>query len=59
MAPVGAILSADEHTMAGVVIKAQALAEWGKVEKFWCGFNAEGVDWPSQLASAIIRQAEG
>lgn len=58
-AHIGAILSAEERTMAGVVIKAQALAEWGKVGKFWRGFNAEGVDWPSQLADAIVRQAEG
>lgn len=56
---VGAILSVEERTIAGVVIKAQALSEWGRVEKFWRGFNAEGVDWPSQLADAIVRQVEG
>jgi len=56
-ANVDAIMSAPEKTMAGVVIKAQALAAWGKVPRWYLLFNLRAPDWADEMASAIIRQS--
>ena len=58
-AHVDAIMCAEEQTMMGVVIKAQALQAWKGVERFYRGFNVEGIEWPTQMSAAIIRQAGG
>lgn len=55
---VGAIMAADEITIAGVIIKAQALTAWGEVEHFYQLVNLQGRDWAANLASSIIRQSE-
>lgn len=57
-AHVDKIMVAPEHTMQGVVIKAQALAAWGRIERHCRVLNIEGVEWPTQMAEAIMRQAE-
>lgn len=54
---VKAIMETEERTMMGVVIKAQALQSWTKVETFYRGFNIHGIEWPNQMGEAIIRQA--
>ncbi len=56
---VNAIMEAEERTMLGVVIKAQALQSWTKVETFYRSLNSRGIDWPNQMSAAIIRQAGG
>lgn len=55
---VGAIMATDEATIAGVIIKAQALTAWGEVEHFYQLVNLQGQEWAANLASSIIRQSE-
>ena len=43
--------------MAGVLIKAEALAAWGRVEKLWRLCNVEGTEWGAQIAASVLRQA--
>lgn len=52
------IMKTPETTIAGVVIKAQALEAWSSVDKFWRTFNLQGVDWAESLAASIIRQSQ-
>ncbi|MEL7178510.1 MAG: hypothetical protein AAFN63_01650 [Pseudomonadota bacterium] len=53
------IMAVEERTMAGVVIKAQALAEWSKVDLAFKAFNADAPKWSDQMSASIIRQAGG
>lgn len=55
---VSAILAGREQSMAGVVIKAQALAAWGEVELFHRMLNPHGDEWASHISASIMRQAE-
>lgn len=55
------IMATPDWTMEGLVIKAQALAEWDRVstqrmEKM--AFN-HGLDWHGQIAASILRHAKG
>ncbi len=54
---VNTIKCAEERTMMGVVIKAQALKAWSNVEQWYRGLNVKGINWPTQMSAAIIRQA--
>lgn len=57
---VAAIMKEPDHTMEGLVIKAQALAEWDRVgSKFGekLALN-HGQNWQGQIAAAILRHAK-
>lgn len=54
---VGAIMATEETTIAGVIIKAQALTAWGHVEILYQALNMQGQEWAESLAGAIMRQS--
>jgi hypothetical protein len=54
-AHVTATMAAPETTIAGVVIKAEALTAWANVDTFERLFNPKGPDWAEGLAAAIMR----
>lgn len=56
---IAAIMDEPDFTMEGLVIKAQALAEWDRVGNRWCERLAVGREWHSQLAASILRYAQG
>lgn len=56
---VNRIMAIDAVTMEGVVIKAQALGAWAKVDKFHKHLNLDGPKWAEELAAAILSQSEG
>ncbi|MGN6143433.1 MAG: hypothetical protein ACTHOP_07580 [Mesorhizobium sp.] len=58
---VAAIMNERDLTMEGLVIKAQALAEWDRVGEGWGERIAlkYGQDWQGQIAAAILRHAGG
>lgn len=54
---VGAIMTAKERTLEGVVIKAHALSAWGQVDAFWQKVNLSAPEWNAHLADSILRQS--
>ncbi|MUZ72937.1 hypothetical protein GOZ90_09605 [Agrobacterium vitis] len=58
---VDAIIAEDDRTMEGLVIKAEALVEWSRVEKIDRALSSlnNSVDWHSSIAKSILRYAEG
>lgn len=57
-AHVAAIMDQPDFTMEGLLIKAQALAAWGRVEGLYKLAFRHGQDWPGQIAASILRHAE-
>jgi hypothetical protein len=57
-AKVDQIMRADDWTIAGTVIKAQALQAWSGVDTLHRGFNVEGLDWADLVAASIMRHAQ-
>lgn len=57
-AKVDQIMRADDWTIAGTVIKAQALQAWAEVSTIHRAFNKEGLDWADLLAASIMRHAQ-
>lgn len=57
-AKVGQIMRTDDWTIAGTVIKAQALQAWAGVEVIQRAFNVDGLDWSDLLAASIMRHAQ-
>jgi len=53
---VGKIMAQPEQSMAGVLIKAQALAAWGNNP--FHDFHVAGTEWPQRLAFAVLRLAK-
>lgn len=51
------IMGTEDWTITGAVIKAQALAAWGEVDRFMVIFNARGHVWAKELSSSILRHA--
>ena len=51
------IMAQPESTMSGVIIKAQALAAWGKVDQFSRFFHVNSTVWGTELANAVLRLA--
>lgn len=49
---VGQIMGEASVTMAGVIIKSQALSAWGKAP--YHQFHIEGMSWPQDLAAEIL-----
>jgi hypothetical protein len=58
VAHVAAIMAEAPSTMAGVVIHAQALAAFGKVEQFFRVCSIESWPWASAFAGNVLRIAE-
>lgn len=58
---VAAIMDQPDHTMEGLIIKAQALAEWNRVGTGHFDRVAfrHGQDWHGQIAASILRHAKG
>lgn len=58
---VAAIMNEPDHTMEGLVIKAQALAEWDRVgDRYFDRVAYQyGQDWHGQIAASILRYAKG
>ena len=52
------IMRVDDWTIAGTIIKAQALQAWSEVAAFHRAFNKEGLDWADLLAASIMRHAQ-
>ena len=50
------IMTTEEATLSGVVIKAQALTAWVKVELFYQAVNPHAQAWACSLAQSIMRQ---
>ncbi|OOY23137.1 hypothetical protein BMI91_16985 [Thioclava sediminum] len=57
-AHVDQIMRFQEKTMQGLVIKAQAMTAWGKVEPFQRAFNIQANDWADAMAATVMRQAQ-
>lgn len=55
---VNEIMMTREETIAGVVIKAQALATWSHTDPFWKAFNDLAPNWSDEIAASIMRQAD-
>jgi hypothetical protein len=51
------IMTADDWTIAGTVIKAQALGAWAEASYIARGFNDRGPAWADLLAASIIRHS--
>lgn len=58
---VAAIMNEEDRTMEGLIIKAQALAEWNRVGKRPIDKIAfrHGGNWYGLIATSILRHAEG
>jgi hypothetical protein len=52
---VGAIMAQPETTMAGIIIKAQALSLWGRNPQRI--FHIPAWEWPHQFAASVLRIA--
>ena len=52
-------MAEPETTMAGVVVKAQALAAWGTVEDVWQAFGRDSYTWGPALSASVLRIAGG
>ena len=55
---VAAIMSQPDNTMHGLIIKAQALAAWGRVRGIYRLAFRHGQEWPGQIAASILRHAQ-
>lgn len=53
------LMEQPETTMAGVIIKAQAMAAWGRVDREDQVWSFAHPQWPGLIAAAILRHAEG
>jgi hypothetical protein len=58
---IAAIMREPDRTVEGLLIKAQALAEWDRVgtHHFERVAFRHGEDWPGQIAASILRHAKG
>ncbi len=56
---IAAIMDQSDRTMEGLVIKAQALAEWGRLKKPYNLAFTYGQNWHGQIAASILRHARG
>lgn len=54
---VDSIMAAPETTMAGVMIKAQALASWGLVNDWQMHFTTQAAAWGPSLGASVLRLA--
>jgi hypothetical protein len=50
------MMDQPDHTMEGLVIKAQALEVWGRVDELY-RLTRRGADWHGQIAASILRHA--
>jgi hypothetical protein len=55
---VDSILTHEEKTVTGLIIKAEALQAWGKVEPFRQFLNEDAPRWASAFAETVMRQTK-
>ena len=55
---VGRIVLFREHSITGLIIKAQALQAWGEVDSFFRIVNPDGPAWTDAMAETIMRQTK-
>lgn len=53
---VGDILTFQERTITGLIIKAQAMQAWSNVDHFDQAFNRDAVKWADAMSETVIRQ---
>lgn len=56
---VSEIVTFEERSITGLIIKAQAMQSWGQVEPFFRGFNPEANQWADAFAATVMRQTAG
>ncbi|CAN7525024.1 hypothetical protein LJR030_005381 [Rhizobium sp. LjRoot30] len=56
---VAAIMAEDDRTMEGLIVKAEALAEWDRVGRPDNLIAAVEGDWHGSIAASILRHAKG
>lgn len=57
---VSAIMAEPDWTMEGLIIKAETLVEWGRVDKQERLYaHILGADWHSAIAASILRHGQG
>lgn len=54
----GRIVLFHEHSITGLIIKAQALQAWGEVDEFFRIVNPDGPAWTDAMAETIMRQTK-
>ncbi|MGR3524889.1 MAG: hypothetical protein ACU0CT_02680 [Paracoccaceae bacterium] len=55
---VGRIVLFREHSITGLIIKAQALQAWAEVDRFFRIVNPDGPAWTDAMAETIMRQTK-
>ncbi|MBB6465590.1 hypothetical protein HNQ96_001448 [Aminobacter lissarensis] len=56
---VGSIMGQPERTMDGIIIKAQALSAWSKVDRTYRALNLNALEWSGQFAASVLKVATG
>jgi hypothetical protein len=56
---VGEIVTYDERTITGLVIKAQAMTAWGEVGAAHRAFHVDAMKWSDAMTKTIIKQTAG
>lgn len=56
---VGRVVMFQEVTVAGLVIKAQAMQAWGNVDAFTRAFHIEATSWADEMTATIVRRVGG
>ncbi|MBO9100325.1 MULTISPECIES: hypothetical protein [unclassified Rhizobium] len=59
---VSAVMAEDDWTMEGLLIKAETLMEWSRLdknEKIYGQILGGGADWHASIAKSILRHAQG
>lgn len=57
-AHVALMMAEPDHTMEGLIIKAEALEAWNGVEWWQRSFKAAGADWHGKIAASVLRHAK-
>jgi len=55
---VARIMAEPDHTMEGLIIKAEALEAWNSVEWWQRAFKPAAADWHGKIAASILRHAK-
>lgn len=57
-AHIALLMAEPDHTMEGLIIKAEALEAWNGVEWFQRATRPAAADWHGQIASSVLRHAK-
>ncbi|HEV2508654.1 hypothetical protein [Bosea sp. (in: a-proteobacteria)] len=55
---VARIMAEPDHTMEGLIIKAEALEAWNSVERWQRAFKPASADWHGKIAASILRHSK-